>query len=143
MAEINLSFGDQGSWGVNIGYDATSYTGNIIDPIYTVTGNTGVLNNNLAPWGGASNSPSTKGGTTAFTTTTLSPAEQQFQVGTRRDKVEVGGQYILDEWTFSTAIQHEHKEGTLEISSRDLWRPSLYLAGRLRHRPLRFICVLQ
>ena len=121
MAEINLSFGDQGSWGVHIGYDATSYTGNIIDSIYTVSGATGVLNNNLAPWGGASNSPSKKGATTAFTTTTLSPAEQQFQTGTRRDKVEVAGQYVLDEWTFSTAIQHEHKEGSLEESLRETY----------------------
>jgi hypothetical protein len=117
-AEISVSFGDQGKWGITAGYDAISYTGNIINSIYTVDGTTGMLNNNLAAWGGATNDPLHKGTTTAFTTLTLTPAEKPFQVGTRRDTLQLGGQYILGDWTFSTNIRHEHREGTLEESLR-------------------------
>ena len=117
-AEIRLSFGHQGTWGITADYDAISYTGNIINSIYTVDGTTGILNNNLAPWGGATNNPLHKGATTAFTTLTLTPAEKAFQVGTRRDAIQLGGQYILDDWTFSTNVRHEHREGSLEESLR-------------------------
>jgi Putative outer membrane beta-barrel porin, MtrB/PioB len=118
-SEINLSFGNQGSWGVTAGYDAISYTGNIINSIYTVKGTTGILNNNLAPWGGATNDPLHVGTTTSFTTTSLSPYEKQFQVGTRRDIFQVGGHYIIGDWTLTADIRHEHKEGTLEESLRE------------------------
>ena len=39
-------------------------------------------------------------------------------MGTRRDILQLGGQYILGDWTFSTNIRHEHREGTLEESLR-------------------------
>ncbi len=115
-AELSFKFGNLGTWGISGGYDAISYTGNIIDSIYTVSGTAATLNNGFAAWGGASNNPLTKGTTTSFTTQTLSPAEEPHQVGTRRDILQLGGQYILDDWTFSAAIRHEHKEGTLEES---------------------------
>ena len=121
MAEINLSSATRAAWAINIGYDAISYTGNIINSIYTVNGTTGVLNNGLASWGGASNSPLTKGATTAFTTTTLSPAERQFQTGTRRDKFGSAASISSTRWTISTNIQHEHKEGTLEEFLRETY----------------------
>jgi hypothetical protein len=117
-AEISVRFGNQGTWGIAADYDAVSYTGNIINSIYTVNGTTGILNNNLAPWGGATNAPPHVGTPTSFTTTTLSPYEKPFQVGTRRDILQLGGQYILDDWTISTNIRHEHRKGTLEESLR-------------------------
>ena len=52
-AEAKFDVGDQGKWGVIGYYDAISYTGNIIDSIYTINGNQGVLNSPLVPWGGA------------------------------------------------------------------------------------------
>lgn len=120
-AEIYLDFGHQGTWGITASYVATSYTGNIIDSIYTVNGSTGVLNDNLASWGGASNAPLTKGTTTALTSATLSPHEKAFQTGTRRDMMQVGGQYVFENWTVSTNIQHEHKQGSLEESLRQTY----------------------
>jgi MtrB/PioB family decaheme-associated outer membrane protein len=115
-AEINVSFGHQGTWGITAGYDAISYTGNIIDSIYTVTGATANMNNGFLDWGGASNSPLTKGSVTSFKTTTLNPAELPFQVGTRRDILQFGGHYDVDDWTISANIRHEHKQGSLEES---------------------------
>lgn len=120
-AEISVRFGNQGTWGIAADYDAVSYTGNIINSIYTVNGTSGVLNDNLAAWGGATNDPLKKGTTTAFTTTTLSPYEHPFQVGTRRDIFQFGGQYILDDWTINVNVGHEHKEGTLEESLRETY----------------------
>lgn len=120
-AEISLAFGHQGSWGVTADYSATTYTGNIISSLWTVKGALGTLNNGLVPYGGASNSPLTKGTTTAFTTATLGSKFNQFQTGTRRDKVEVGGKVELDEWTIASNIQHEHKQGTLEESLRETY----------------------
>jgi len=121
MAELNLGFGEQGKWGVTASYNATSYTGNIISSLWTIDGSLGVLNNNLAAWGGASNNPLTKGTTTAFTTASITPNFKQYEVGTRRDAVAVAGKLVMDEWTFSTSIQHEHKQGSLEESLRETY----------------------
>lgn len=120
-AELDLSFGEQGKWGVTARYDATSYTGNIISSLWTINNGTGLLNNNMLPFGGASNSPLTKGTITSWNTATLTPNFKQFETGTRRDKIEVAGNVELDEWTFSTAIQHEHKQGSLEESVRETY----------------------
>ena len=120
-AQVNVEFGQQGIWKITAGYGAISYTGNIIDSIYTVNGTTGALNNGLAAWGGATNSPLHKGATTAFTTKTLTPAEQAFEVGTRRDALQIGGQYIDGDWTIAAAVQHEHKQGSLEESLRETY----------------------
>lgn len=121
MADVSVKFGEQGTWKISLGYDAISYTGNIIDSIYTMNGATGTLNNGLLPYGGATNIPMVKGATTAFTTTTLSPAEAPVAVGTRRDILQGGGQYILDDWTVNVNIRHEHKEGSLEESLRETY----------------------
>lgn len=120
-AEISLKIGNQGTWGLTADYNAISYAGNIIDSIYTVNGTSGTLNNNFTAWGGASNNPLTKGATTSFTTTTLTPAEKQFQVGTRRDILQFGGQYLIGDWTLNANIRHEHKRGTLEESLRETY----------------------
>ncbi|MDE2184477.1 MAG: MtrB/PioB family outer membrane beta-barrel protein [Alphaproteobacteria bacterium] len=115
-ADISLSFGHQGTWGITARYDAISYTGNIINSIYTVTGTTGTMNNGFLNWGGASNNPLTAGSVTSFNATTLSPAMKEFQVGTRRDILEFGGHYIFDDWIISSNVRHEHKQGSLEES---------------------------
>lgn len=120
-ADVEVSFGEQGKWGVNAGYDAITYTGNIIDSLWTVSNGVGTLNGGMLAYGGATNSPLKKGTVTSFTSTTLNPYLQPYQTGTRRDIVKVGGQYQLDEWTFKADVQHEHKQGDLEESLRETY----------------------
>ncbi|MFZ1962654.1 MAG: MtrB/PioB family outer membrane beta-barrel protein [Roseiarcus sp.] len=116
-AEAKFEVGDQGKWGVIGYYDAISYTGNIIDSIYTINGNQGILGPGLTKWGGAT-SPSapTPGVVTSVTAGTLASAEQRFQTGTRRDIVGLTGTYTFGDWTITGALRHEHKEGTVEES---------------------------
>jgi len=71
--------------------------------------------------------PQTKAGSvTAFTVGGLGAtgAMQQFQTGTRRDIIGGDFKYILDNWTFTGAFRHEHKEGSMEQASMVL------MAGR-------------
>ena len=114
---LRLQAGDQGLWGMSIYYDAITYTGNVIDSLYSFSGNQGFLNNGLAPWGGATAATrSTRGLVTAFTIPSLraTGAMQAFQTGTRRDILGGDFKYIYGDWTFAGAIRHEHKEGTME-----------------------------
>ena len=98
-------------------YDAISYTGNIINSIYTINGHQGSLNGSLTNWGGAtSQTGPTPGTVTAVTAGQLASAEQPFQVGTRRDIVGLTGTYTWGDWTITGAVRHEHKEGTVEES---------------------------
>jgi MtrB/PioB family decaheme-associated outer membrane protein len=115
---IGLRVGNQGLWDIDAGYQAITYTGNIINSIFTVNGTTATLNNGLAPWGGASNAPLQRGTVTSFTTTQLLQAEREFQTGTRRDIFHLGGKYRIGDWTIASSIRHEHKQGTLEQSLR-------------------------
>jgi MtrB/PioB family decaheme-associated outer membrane protein len=123
-ASLNFAFGSQGQWGIDAWYNAISYTGNIIDSIYTINGDTAVLNG-LKPWGGATNSPRKEGTpTTGFAypnSLKIAAAEQPYQVGTRRDRVGLNGKYLWNDWTFRFAVSHEHKEGTLEESIDESW----------------------
>jgi MtrB/PioB family decaheme-associated outer membrane protein len=115
--EVSARAGDQGTWGAGAYYDAITYTGNVIDSLYTVTRNGyGYLNNGLAPWGGATASKA--GSVTSFTIPTLSAtgAMQPVQTGTRRDIVGADFKYIMGDWTFTGAFRHEHKEGSMEES---------------------------
>ena len=118
-AIIDLRVGDQGKWGIDAGYNAITYTGNIINSVYTIHGSTGVLNPPLVPFGGATNAPLQVGPITSLTTTQLSQGEQQFQTGTRRDILHLNGKYRVGDWTISAGVRHEHKEGTLEESLRE------------------------
>jgi len=113
-AEISLKLGNQGTWGLTADYDAISYTGDVVDSIYTVNGTNATLNNNLPAWGGATNNPLKVGPITSYTVAGLSPAEQPVQVGTRRDILQLGGNWLFDDWTLSTNIRHEHKEGSMD-----------------------------
>jgi hypothetical protein len=115
MASLSFRVGDQGHWGITGSYDAISYTGNIIDSIYTVTGNSGIpmgnLNPPLANFGGPGHTPNYTG-----LATTVLAAEQPFQVGTRRDIFGLTGTYYWNDWKITAGIQQTHKEGTLEES---------------------------
>lgn len=116
---IDLRIGNQGQWSIDTGYNAITYTGNIIDSIYTVNGTTGTLNNGFPAWGGATNNPLHAGPITTYTTTQLLPAEKRFQTGTRRDIFHLNGKFVIGKWTIASGIRHEHKEGSLEESLRE------------------------
>ena len=116
---INLRIGDLGKWSIDTGYNAITYTGNIINSVYTVNGTTGTLNTGLPPWGGASNDPLHVGPITTYTTTGLSQGERQFQTGTRRDTFHLNGKYQIGAWTIAAGVRHEHKEGSMEESLRE------------------------
>jgi MtrB/PioB family decaheme-associated outer membrane protein len=121
--EVDVKFGKQGTWEGGVDYDAISYTGNVIDSLYTVNGGTATLNNGLVPWGGATAGAAT-GLTKAYYTIpvlTATGAMQPVQTGTRRDIVGGNFKYMLDDWTFSGALRHEHKEGSMEESFTGPW----------------------
>lgn len=124
-AELKVAFGVQGQWGVNLGYNAITTTGNIISSLWTVNGNVGTLNNGLLPMGGANNTATTTTKGTVFNTSfnanTLTPYFVQHETGTRRDQLDAGAQIQMGEWTFATHIQHEWKTGNLEESIRQTW----------------------
>ncbi|MGO9991707.1 MAG: MtrB/PioB family outer membrane beta-barrel protein [Steroidobacteraceae bacterium] len=122
MASLSFRIGDQGHWGITGSYDAISYTGNIIDSIYTVTGNSGVplanINGLNGNWGGAAlHAP----GVTSFTPAQALAAEQPFQVGTRRDIFGLTGTYFWNDWKITAGVSQTHKEGTLEESFRSAY----------------------
>jgi hypothetical protein len=129
---VKFDVGDQGHWGIIGYYDAISYTGNIIDSIYTINGHTGVLNGALGgpnTWGGASlGAPGTifaynalvpgfsVSGGTSHTSNPAIPlgAFLPFENGTRRDIVGLTGKYTWGDWTITGALRHEHKSGSVE-----------------------------
>jgi hypothetical protein len=115
---IDLRVGNQGQWGIDAGYNAITYTGNIISSIFTVNGTTGTLNNGFPAWGGATNVPPLAGPITSYTVSQLMQAEERFQTGTRRDIFHLNGKYIIGHWTIASGVRHEHKEGSLEQSLR-------------------------
>ncbi len=128
-AALNFGVGNQGQWGFDAWYNAISYTGNIIDSIYTVNGDSATLNG-LPPWGGATNAPRHEGITAAgphvpnYTypnSLEIAGAEQPYQVGTRRDRLGLDGKYIWNDWTLSFQVSHEHKEGSLEELIDQSW----------------------
>jgi outer membrane protein OmpA-like peptidoglycan-associated protein len=116
---LGLKFGQQGTWSFGLSLDSITYTGNVIDSLYTIYGNQGVLNNGLAPFGGAtSQTAATPGAVTSAQLTAArlaaTGAMQPFQTGTRRDAVGTDFKYIWNDWTFTGAFVHEHKEGSME-----------------------------
>lgn len=110
---LGFRAGDQGTWGMSIDYDAITYTGNVIDSLYSVNGGQALLNNNLPAWGGATSGAK---GITSYTGNQLlaTGAMQPYQVGTRRDIVSGNFKYTFAEWTFNGAWRHEHKQGSME-----------------------------
>lgn len=113
---LEFKAGDQGIWQFGVTYDSITYTGNVIDSLYSVNGGVATLNNGLAPWGGAT---ATKAGkVTSFTIPQLTAtgAMLPFQTGTRRDIIGSDFKFIWGDWTFTGALRHEHKEGSMEES---------------------------
>ncbi len=113
---LNITMGEQGAWVIKGYADSISYTGNIIDSLYTVTGDTAVLNPGLRNWGGAPANQSGAGSTTTYTVSGLSRYMDRFQTGTRRDILGGDGKYIYGDWTLASALKHEHKQGSMEES---------------------------
>ena len=119
---VGFKVGDQGTWEAAVDYHAITYTGRVIDSIYTPNGANPSLNSPLLLWGGAT--PGAAGPNTAAYTVPGVPGAHPFptgaflpiQTGTRRDIIGADFKYILGNWTFSGAFQHIHKEGTLEES---------------------------
>jgi hypothetical protein len=110
---VRLDVGQQGTWAAGAYYDAITYTGNVIDSIYTMHGSVGTLNG-IPAFGGATATHA--GPITAYTVPqlTASGAEQLVQTGTRRDNSGGDFKYILGDWTFSGAFRHETKDGSME-----------------------------
>lgn len=120
---IGLNVGNRGTWAVNVYGRSISYTGNVVDSLYTTTtGGTVVLNNGLVPFGGATNVPPLAGVLpAAFTPAKLTADMDPIQTGTRRNILGVQSKYISGGWTFVAEFRTEHKEGTLEESLRESW----------------------
>lgn len=122
---IGFEAGDQGLWGVGVNYESITYTGNVVDSIYTVNNGQATLNPGLTPFGGATpghrgtffsattGTPSTPAGAQA---SVLSGGMLPEQTGTRRDIIGGTFNFIWNNWTFTGAIRHEHKEGSMEES---------------------------
>lgn len=119
---VKIDLGDQGTWGVDLGYDSITRTGNTIQSIYTVHPGGQATLNGIPAYGGAT--PTAAGPITNYdvypsgSTPGLltSGAEQPVQTGTRRDIFTADGKYIDGAWTFTSSLRHDHKEGSLEES---------------------------
>ncbi|MGA2089829.1 MAG: MtrB/PioB family outer membrane beta-barrel protein [Stellaceae bacterium] len=122
--EVNFNFGKQGTWETGVYYDAISYTGNVIDSLYTVNGHNATVNPGLLAWGGAPVGGPATGLTKAFYTVpvlTATNAMQPVQTGTRRDILGGNFKYLYGDWTFTGALRHETKEGSMEESFDGPW----------------------
>ena len=115
-------------WEITAGYGAISYTGNIID--FDLHDERNDRRAQQRPRGRGAGRPTvrcTRAATTAFTTTTLSPADSGSSRSARgATPSRSAANTLLDDWTFASKVQHEHKEGTLEESLRETYggRPS-------------------
>ena len=99
-------------------YDAITYTGNVINSLYTVSGSTAFLNPGLLPYGGALSQTNRTGAATNYTIQQLQAtgAMLPLQTGTRRNIFGGNFHYTWGDWTFTGAVRHEHKEGSMEES---------------------------
>lgn len=96
-SEVNASLGQQGTWKVNGYYDAITYTGN---SFYTPYTSSGTLTSALAAR------------SSSFTAAQVAAGEVQTTAGTRRDIGGGDAKYIIGDWTVTSGLRHEHKEGT-------------------------------
>ncbi len=102
-SSVSLKVGNQGTWGLTADYDAMSYVQS--NSFTTIFDKNGTLVN--APGALGSN------GTAGVVTRNGYATDL---VGTRRDKGSVGLKYFLGDWTLTSGLVHEHKEGTQESS---------------------------
>jgi len=112
---LGFNVGDQGTWEAGVDYHSITYTGRVIDSLYSPNGSYPSLNSPLLPFGGSTGAG--PGPITGYNLTTFPKnAFQPIQTGTRRDIIGANFKYIYGDWEFSGAFQHIHKEGTLEES---------------------------
>jgi len=120
---LSFGFGRRGTWEGGLTYDAITYTGNLIDSLYTVNGGQANLNTPLTPYGGAT--ATSAGSVTKPTLTvpvlTASGAMQPVQTGTRRDIMGGNFKYFYGDWTFTGALRHEQKDGSMEEAFFGPW----------------------
>lgn len=113
-SEIDVNARQQGIWAAHAYYDAITYTGQTFYSPYTSTGS---LVPGLTPFGGRQivgyNGATTASAGAAPSASTLLNSLRQETAGTRRDIGGVDGKYIIGEWTITSGLRHEHKEGTL------------------------------
>jgi MtrB/PioB family decaheme-associated outer membrane protein len=99
-SEIDVKAGQQGIWGAHAYYDAITYNG---QTFYTPYAASGVLASGV-PTG----TLTTAAGITRFQNSLL-----QETAGTRRDIGGADGKYMIGDWTITSGLRHEHKEGTV------------------------------
>jgi MtrB/PioB family decaheme-associated outer membrane protein len=108
-SSIDLKVGQQGTWGVNAGWDAMTYVqSNNFAALYNKNGTTNGQPEFTALPAGAT--------ATLLSGTVEGAYTQNSLIGTRRDKGTLGGSYTLGDWQFASGLTHEHKQGTLENS---------------------------
>ena len=105
-ASVDFRYGQRGTWGVDVYYNAISYAGNTIYSPYLSTGILAAGSASLVNLG-------SNVGLTSNTAALRSQLVQQ-DTGLRRDIVGGTASYSFSNWTFSAEGRHEHKEGTLE-----------------------------
>ena len=102
-SSVDLRVGNQGIWGVTMGWSASTYTQS--DNFHTLFDKNGHTVAGFAP---------------AKYSMTSADAGLAYQVvdsvGTRRDKGTLGINYVFGDWTVTGGYSHEHKEGTIEQS---------------------------
>ncbi|MBX9633583.1 MAG: MtrB/PioB family decaheme-associated outer membrane protein, partial [Magnetospirillum sp.] len=102
-ASAALRFGQQGIWDGTVWYDGIPYLQT--DNFHTVLGSSGELLNGLA----AKSISTTASAGVPVANSYLSVMD----VGTRRDRVGGKVRYAgLEDWSFSSKMEHEHKQGT-------------------------------
>ncbi|HEY1932645.1 MAG TPA: MtrB/PioB family outer membrane beta-barrel protein [Acetobacteraceae bacterium] len=118
---LGLRFGNQGTWEAGFFANSITYTGNVVDSLYTTSRNQATLNPGVSAYGGAL--PGTKGSITSYMVPSLlaTGAILPTQVGTRRDSIGGNFKYLWNNWNFTGAFNYEHKEGSLEESFDGPW----------------------
>ncbi len=109
---LNAQFGQQGTWGINFSYDEIPYyQSNTYRGIYT--GVNGVTVGGAGP-----------GSITNATTQAANMLSPNANVGVVRNIFTFGGKYQWQDWTITSSIRHDHKEGLQENSLAWLGAPS-------------------
>lgn len=118
---LGFKIGDQGTWGAGIDFRSITYTGNVIDSLYSVNGSQAYLNPGLLPWGGAT--ATSAGPVTSYNVATLGAtgAMLPVQTGVRRNILGANFKYQWQGWTFTGALRHETKTGSMENAFYGAW----------------------
>ena len=107
---FSLKLGQQGIWGLNFAYDGIPdfYS----NSFHSLWGSDGTLKAGIMP--GSINNLTAQIGSSL-------PVQD---ISTRRDIFSGGGKYQVGDWTVSSQLRHEHKEGVKENSLAILSAPS-------------------